>query len=95
MNSRVFKFVLPATLVVSTFVSASACRDEHAIYCDDIGRQKKCESESVCLWNEANGSCGSVCPTLDNQEDCDAVGCLWESEGETGGATGFCSEPFT
>jgi hypothetical protein len=96
MNSRVFKFVLPATLVVSTFVSANACKDEH-VYCDDIGRQKKCESESICQWNEADGSCGSACYALDNQEDCDAIGCLWESEGgsETGGAVGFCSEPFT
>jgi hypothetical protein len=97
MDSRVFKFALPATLVVSTFVSASACRDEH-VYCGDIERKKKCESESICQWSEDNDACISACYDIDNQADCDAIGCFWESEegsGETGGVIGNCNEPFT
>jgi hypothetical protein len=95
MDSRVFKFALPATLVVSTFVSASACKDEHVV-CEDIERKKKCESESICEWDE--DACVSACYGIDNQEDCDAIGCFWEAEevgSETGGVIGNCNEPFT
>jgi hypothetical protein len=102
MDFTRFKFALPATLAVSTFVSVSACKDEH-VYCVDIERQKKCESEPSCQWQ--NGQCDSVCFTLDNESDCEAIeGCFWEASGgsgsetgdsETGGPAGSCHEPFT
>lgn len=101
MDFTRFKFALPATLVVSTFVSASACRDEH-VYCGDIERQKKCDAEPSCEW--VDGECESICGTLENQGDCEAIeGCFWESggsgggtgEGETGEAAGSCHAPFT
>jgi hypothetical protein len=101
MDFTRFKFALPATLVVSTFVSASACRDEH-VYCVDIEKQKKCESEPSCRWIAEDGICENICYTLESQSDCEAVeGCFWEGSGgsetgETGGEpAGTCHEPFT
>lgn len=104
MDFTRFKFALPTTLAVSTFVSASACRDEHT-HCVDIEKQKKCEAQSNCEWDAEDGLCKSICGTLETQDDCEAIdGCFWEqyggsetgtSEGETGEPAGSCHEPFT
>ena len=104
MDSRIFKFALPATLAVSTFVSANACRNE--LHCVDIEKQKKCEAEESCRWNSEYGWCESLCGTLESQSECEAIeNCFWEpgggsggesgESGETGEITGTCHEPFT
>ena len=102
MDFTRFKLALPATLAVSTFVSASACRDDH-VYCVDLEKQKKCEAQSHCEWDAQDGQCESVCYSAENQGDCEALdGCFWEQygssesgEGETGEPAGSCHEPFT
>jgi hypothetical protein len=96
-----FKFALPTTLVVTTFVSAYACQNGQ-VYCVDIEKKSKCENEPSCLWDSQDGTCESVCYSFEDQSDCEAVeGCFWEEFGasETSGAdsglSGSCHEPHT
>lgn len=105
MDFTRFKFALPATLAVSTIVSANACRDEYE-HCVDIQKEKRCEAQPSCEWDADDGLCDSICYSFENQGDCEAIeGCFWEDyggsgpgdtgEGETGEPAGSCHEPFT
>lgn len=104
MDLRRFRFALPATLPVSSFISASACRDEHA-HCVDIEKRNSCEAQSQCQSDAEEGICESICGTLAKRDECEAIdGCFWDryggsggatDEGETGEPAGSCHEPFT
>jgi hypothetical protein len=100
MNWTRFKFALPTTLVVSTFVSANACRNDNA--CVDIEKKSKCEDAPACEWNSQYGWCESICHTFENQGDCEEIeGCFWdefgtsETSGADSGSSGSCHEPHT
>jgi hypothetical protein len=107
MDSRTVKrLVLPAALVVTTFVSANSCKHRHE-YCADIENQADCDSVDYCGWNAEYGVCSNTCYLNETQAECEAIdSCEWFAEGggsgggtETGGTEtgggGSCEEPFS
>jgi hypothetical protein len=106
MDPRTAKrLVLPAVLVVTTFVSASSCKYDPSReeYCADIESQADCDSVDGCGWNIEFGSCNNTCYLNEAQAECEAIDrCVWFPEGggtETGGTEtggdGSCEEPFS
>jgi hypothetical protein len=99
------RLVLPAALLVTTFVSASSCKYDPSReeYCGDIEEQADCESVAGCGWSTEYDECINTCHLNESQADCEAIDrCVWEAEtggGETGGTEtggdGQCHEPFT
>lgn len=106
MDSRTVKrLVLPAALVVSTYVSAASCNGREQ-YCEDIALRKNCESTEGCGWSEDYNECVNTCFLFQTQSECEAVErCFWEADGgsgpesETGGTEtgegGSCHAPFS
>jgi hypothetical protein len=94
MDSMRFRFALPATLIVTTVLCASACKDQNSTdgssdsghvpdYCIDIEMQAVCESEPGCAWDQQNGYCLNVCYMITDQAECEAIEkCEWYAEGE-------------
>ncbi|PRQ09080.1 hypothetical protein [Enhygromyxa salina] len=99
MDTRATKrLLLPATLAITTFISASSCKNFEE-YCVDIETEAKCKDG--CGWNEATGTCHNTCHEIPDQADCEALErCEWSEgldetdTGETGGGES-CHEPFT
>jgi hypothetical protein len=108
MDSRTVKrLVLPAALVVTTFVSANSCKHEPD-YCVDIENQADCDSAEGCGWSTEYDVCNNTCYLVETQAECDALDrCEWYPDGapsesggtETGGTEtggdGGCGEPFS
>lgn len=107
MDSRTAKrLVLPAALVVSTYVSATSCNFGPNRDCEDIAIRKKCDATEGCGWSEDFDECVSTCFTYQTQAECEAVErCFWEPgggsgpESDTGGSEtgedGSCHAPFS
>jgi hypothetical protein len=110
MTSRTAKrLVLPAVLVVSTFVSATSCNDpSKEEHCADIEKQSVCESAEGCGWDMEHGWCHSTCDLYETQAECDAIDrCQWfsynggsetggsETGGTETGGDGSCEPPFS
>jgi hypothetical protein len=108
MDSPRFKLALPATLLVTTFLSASACKDDPAEgdsesseseYCGDIETMATCESEPGCGWSAQGNDCVNTCYLIEDEVECRSIErCEWNPLGgsETGdGGAGACEEPFT
>jgi hypothetical protein len=110
MDPRTAKrLVLPAVLIVTTYVSATSCkydpsREEH---CADIEGQADCDSVEGCAWDTEFGSCSETCHLNETQAECEAIDrCVWYPDGgpgsagtetggtETGGAAS-CEPPFS
>lgn len=103
------RLVLPAVLVVTTFVSAGSCKYDPSReeYCADIESQADCDSVAGCGWSIEYGVCNNTCYLNETQAECEAIDrCVWFSEGggsgmgsETGGTetggSGSCEEPFS
>lgn len=99
------RLVLPAALVVTTFVSASSCKYDPSRedYCGDIEKQADCDSVDGCGWNMEFGFCSDTCHLNETQAECEAIDrCVWFPDGagsgtggtETGGV-GSCEPPFS
>ncbi len=103
MDPRIVKrLVLPAALVVTTFVSANACKYDPSAeeYCIDIETKSDCNSAAGCGWSDQDGLCLNICDQIETQMECEAIDrCVWDLEGDTGGTDtgggGACHEPFT
>ena len=102
------RLVLPATLAVSTFVSANACNGplSEPDYCVDIEAESKCNAAEGCQWSDEFEHCINICSEIETQEECEALSrCVWYPDGDpfgdsggsdTGGANDpACGEPFT
>lgn len=103
MDPRIAKrLILPATLVVTTFISASSCKN-YQEYCVDIENMSDCDTAEGCGWNEQFNTCANICHEVQTQADCEALErCEWSegygTEGDSGTDTGggeSCHEPFT
>jgi hypothetical protein len=97
------RLVLPATLVVTAFISASSCKGfQEETYCIDIENQADCDDAEGCGWSEDLDECTNICGEIDNQADCEALDrCDWSegldddgTDSETGGGES-CHEPFS
>jgi hypothetical protein len=106
MDSRTAKrLVLPAALVVTTYVSASSCKYDPSKeeYCGDIESRADCDSVDGCGWSDEFDECVNTCFLIQTQEECEAIErCFWDVDGggsETGGTEtgggGSCHEPFS
>jgi hypothetical protein len=104
------RLVLPAALLVTTFVSASSCKYDPSReeYCADIERQADCDSVAGCGWSIEYGVCNDTCYLNETQAECEAIDrCVWYPDGggsgpgesETGGTEtggdGSCEPPFS
>lgn len=103
------RLVLPAALLVTTFVSASSCKYDPSReeYCADIESQADCDSVDGCGWSTEYDECINTCYLNETQAECEAIDrCVWfpggggsETGSETGGTEtgggGSCEEPFT
>jgi hypothetical protein len=85
-------------LVVTTFLSAGACKDtssEEASdessndsqnipdYCIDIEDMAVCDSEPGCAWDPQNNYCLNICYMIVDQAECEAIEkCAWYTDGE-------------
>jgi hypothetical protein len=108
VNSRTVKrLILPAALVVTTFVSAGSCKHQPD-YCVDIENQADCDSADGCAWSTEDDVCINTCHLNETQAECEAIDrCEWYPEGapsesggtDTGGTEtgdeGGCGEPFS
>lgn len=106
-----FKFALPATLAVTTFLSAckqtpsseetsSADSAESGYipdYCIDIEDMAVCDSEPGCAWNQQDDYCENICYMIVDEAECTAIEkCTWYTDGESEtSGAGYCGEPFT
>ena len=106
LSPKARRLVLPATLAVSTFVSAQACNGPLGgpDYCIDINSTDKCNKAEGCRWNEMFSECQNICYEIETQEECEALSrCAWYPDGAfdseadtgTGGDPAECGEPFT
>lgn len=98
MHTRTAKrLILPATLAITTFISANSCKHDEE-YCADIEDMADCDAEDGCGWSVPLVECVNTCSEFQMQDECEAVErCEWSediSEGDTG-ATESCHEPFT
>jgi hypothetical protein len=86
------RLVLPAALVVTTFVSASSCKYDPSReeYCVDIENRTDCDSVEGCGWSDEYDECVNTCFLEQTQAECEAIDrCFWEAEGggsEMGGS---------
>ncbi|HVH97225.1 MAG TPA: hypothetical protein VM869_00880 [Enhygromyxa sp.] len=111
MDSPRFKFGFPATLIVTTFLSATACKEDDpssegddssestSQYCADIEDMATCDSEPGCGWDAQSDDCINTCFMIADEVECRSIErCEWNPLGgsETGdGGAGACEEPFT
>jgi hypothetical protein len=104
-NKLAPRLVLPAVLIVTTFVSAGSCKYDPSReeYCADIETQADCDSVAGCGWSTEYDECTNTCYLNETQAECEAIDrCVWFPEGggsETGGTEtgggGSCEEPFS
>lgn len=101
MDSSRFNFVLPVTLAVSTFLSASACKDTPSAeasddsaestpdYCVDIESMASCDAALGCGWDQQLDVCINTCFMIDDEEECRAIDrCQWNPLSTDGSGSG-------
>jgi len=106
MDMKPLRLALPATLAVTTFVVAAACKQStdddghgeessHQEYCEDIVGMSACDAEPGCGWLAEYDDCVNICYQIMDQQECTGIDrCEWETQAETDtGGGGYCHNP--